>query len=119
MPPIPTIVEPEPVSVPPPLSKSQSASGNSKKSFRAAGLETGSHLHKRVFVGPLPEKAVPLPDAAPGKGKKKKRRLRLGSSDDEEDGHISRIIREHAFAFFIQEGGNEEDWEETREQSVR
>ncbi|KAJ6508926.1 Pleckstrin homology domain-containing protein [Mycena sanguinolenta] len=118
MPPIPTIVEPEPVSVPPPLAKSQSASGNSKKSFRAAGLETGSHLHKRVFVGPLPEKAVPLPDAAPGKGKKK-RRLRLGPADDEEDGHISRIIREHAFAFFIQEGGKEEDWEETREQSVR
>jgi hypothetical protein len=68
----------------------------------------------------MPEKVVPLADAASGKGKKKKRRIRLGSSDDDdEEGHISQIIREHAFAFFIQQGGNEEDWEETREQSVR
>ncbi|KAF8208836.1 hypothetical protein K438DRAFT_1917210 [Mycena galopus ATCC 62051] len=86
------------------------------KGDRLRGLENGGgHLHKRVFIGPMPEKVVPLADPAPGKGKKK-RRLHFG---DDEDGHISQIIREHAFAFFIQEGGNEEDWEETREQSVR
>ncbi|KAF7365311.1 hypothetical protein MVEN_00403100 [Mycena venus] len=67
----------------------------------------------------MPEKVVPLPEATPSKGKKKRRHL-LGSGDrDDEDAHISQIIKEHAFAFFIQQGGNEEDWEETREQSVR
>ncbi|KAJ7254353.1 Pleckstrin homology domain-containing protein [Mycena haematopus] len=118
---IPSIVEPERIAVPPPLSKSQSASGNSNRSSRSrvGGFENGGHLHKRVFVGPMPEKIVALSDSAARKSKK--RRLRLGSSnDDDEDGHLSRIIsREHAFAFFIQQGGNEEDWEEAREQSVR
>lgn len=106
MPPMmPTIVEP----TPPPLSKSLSA-----RSSGTRGLENG-HAHKRVFIGPMPEKVVAQADTAKGK---KRRKLRIGSTDDDDE-NISHIIKEHAFAFFIQQGGNEEDWEETREQSVR
>ncbi|KAJ6584842.1 Pleckstrin homology domain-containing protein [Mycena capillaripes] len=109
---IPTIVEPAPD--PPPLVKS--TSGTSSKRSKSKAAQENGHAHKRVFIGPMPEKAVPL-DSAPGKGKK--RRFRLGSTDDEDEDDISHVIKEHAFAFFIQQGGNEEDWEETREQSVR
>lgn len=62
----------------------------------------------------MPEKVV----ATQSDAAKKKRRFRIGSVDDSED-DISQVIKEHAFAFFIQQGGNEEDWEETREQGVR
>ncbi|KAK7048271.1 hypothetical protein R3P38DRAFT_2605963 [Favolaschia claudopus] len=118
--PIPTILEPESIPVPPPLSKSKSASGTSRKSARSkAGLESGGHSHKRVFVGPLPEKVIPLPDSSSTKGKKKRRLHLLNIDNSDEDGIISRIIRDHAFEFFLQEGGKEEDWEESREQSVR
>ncbi|CAK5280363.1 unnamed protein product [Mycena citricolor] len=50
---------------------------------------------------------------------KKRRRFRFpGTSPDQEDS-VTKVIREHAFSFFIQHGGNEEDWEESREQTVR
>ncbi|KAJ7644051.1 Pleckstrin homology domain-containing protein [Roridomyces roridus] len=56
--------------------------------------------HKRVFIGPLPDKLV---DAdIPSKA----------------DDNLAHLFKEHAFAFFINQGGHEEDWEESREQSV-
>jgi hypothetical protein len=102
---IPTIVEP----TPPALSKSFS-------SISKLPNNSDGHVYRRVFIGPMPEKVVVTKssDAA----KRKKRRFRVGSVDDDDE-HVSHLIREHAFAFFIQQGGNEEDWEETREQSVR
>ncbi|KAJ7645455.1 Pleckstrin homology domain-containing protein [Mycena polygramma] len=113
--PIPTIVEPSP---PPLTSCPTGASGASSKRSSKSKVPQDSHAHnKRRFIGPLPEKVVTLPESAPNKDKR--RRFRLGSTDDGDDGHISQVIKDHAFAFFIQEGGNEEDWEETQEQSVR
>ncbi|KAJ7505417.1 Pleckstrin homology domain-containing protein [Mycena galericulata] len=106
MPPvIPTIVEP----TPPPLTKSFSASSRTK------GAETG-HAHRRVFIGPMPEKVVTQADTA--RAKKSRFRIRSSSTDDGDE-DISQVIKDHAFAFFIQEGGNEDEWEETREQNVR
>ncbi|KAJ7758493.1 Pleckstrin homology domain-containing protein [Mycena maculata] len=102
---IPTILEP--TSDPPPLSNSLSASSRT-------GSSGSAHAHKRVFIGPMPEKVVSQVDPAKGK----KRRIRIGSSTDDGDENISQVIKEHAFAFFIQQGGNEEDWE-AREQNVR
>ncbi|KAJ7044004.1 Pleckstrin homology domain-containing protein [Mycena alexandri] len=112
-PPIPTIiVEPsDTLPVPPPLT--QSSSNRSKTASENAG---GQHAHRRMFIGPMPEKVVPMAD--PRQKDKKRRHFRVGSTDGDDDDDISKIIREHAFAFFIQEGGNEEDWGE-REQSVR
>ncbi|KAJ7175763.1 Pleckstrin homology domain-containing protein [Mycena filopes] len=110
-PPIPSIVvDSDPGPAPPPLTQSTST-----RSKPAADALDGQHVHRRVFIGPMPEKVVSLSDPPP----KKRRTFRVGSTDGDEDDNISRIIKEHAFAFFIQQGGNEEDWGETREQSVR
>ncbi|KAJ7696070.1 Pleckstrin homology domain-containing protein [Mycena rosella] len=106
---LPTIVEPTS-----PLSTRSFGAGSSKSKGAGAVAEHG-HAHRRVFIGPLPEKVVVTQSDA---ATRKKRRFRIGSVDDGDE-NISQIIKEHAFAFFIQQGGNEEDWEETREQSVR
>ncbi|KAJ6557386.1 Pleckstrin homology domain-containing protein [Mycena vulgaris] len=102
---------------PPPLSYSKSFGARSTTSSKSRGVENGGHAHRRVFIGPIPEKVV-ITQSDAANSKAKKRRFRLGSADGSDE-NISRVIREHAFAFFIQHGGNEEDWEETREQSVR
>ncbi|KAJ7069875.1 Pleckstrin homology domain-containing protein [Mycena amicta] len=72
-------------------------------------------LQKRIFVGPILEKQL---EAAVQKGKK--RLPRFGSADVG-DAHISQFIKDHAFAFFIQQGGTEEDWDEqgVREEMLR
>ncbi|KAJ7156013.1 Pleckstrin homology domain-containing protein [Mycena crocata] len=109
---IPLIIEPG-VAIPPPLSKSASLGASSKRSEASGGVGVEKeHVPRRVFVGPMPERVVGI------QAERKKRRFRVGSTDDGDE-NISRIIKDHAFAFFIQQGGHEEDWEETREQSVR
>ncbi|KAJ7212216.1 Pleckstrin homology domain-containing protein [Mycena pura] len=105
---LPSIIEPSPL----PLGQSGSASGNNLKAFKVAEHA----LHERIFVGPLQEKVVTQLDAV--QVKRKQRRFRIGSVDEGE-GNIPQIIKDHAFAFFIQHGGNEEDWGDTNEQSVR
>ncbi|KAJ7784673.1 Pleckstrin homology domain-containing protein [Mycena metata] len=103
-PPIPTIVvEPaDTLPIPPPLTQSSTS-----RSKAASENAAGPHAHRRVFIGPMPEKVVPM---NPAPKDKKRRHFRAGSTDGDDDDNISKIIREHAFAFFIQEGGNEEDW---------
>lgn len=40
------------------------------------------------------------------------------SEDDASDASVARVIKDHAFNFFIKQGGKEEDWGENEEQSV-
>ncbi|KAJ7459760.1 Pleckstrin homology domain-containing protein [Mycena latifolia] len=119
---LPTIVEPAPAPPLSPTGRSFTAGSSNSKSRGAAAEVQHGHVHSRVFIGPMPEKVVATQSDAAAKRKKRRGRFRerigLGAGDDDDE-NISRVIREHAFAFFIQQGGNEEDWEETREQSVR
>ncbi|KAF7299192.1 hypothetical protein MIND_00867900 [Mycena indigotica] len=103
---IPTIVEP-----PATLTRFPSATTQHSVS-RSFNLEHGHPLQKRMFVGPILEKQL---EAVTGQSKGKKRLLaRLGSVDDG-DATISEFVKDHAFAFFLQEGGQEEDWENNEE----
>ena len=74
------------------------------------------HIHRRFFIGPMPEKALaePLGDR---KGKKKANLT--ASTEEYEEAKLHRIINENAFAFFLRHGGREEDWNEDQERSVR
>ncbi|KAJ7288432.1 Pleckstrin homology domain-containing protein [Mycena rebaudengoi] len=93
---------------PPPLSTSVSSDSRRSKPV------TDGHIHRRIFVGPLPEKAIDFDQQ-----KRKKRLFQRAASVDDDEEHISRIISENAFLFFLEHGGNEEDWGESQEQSVR
>ncbi|KAF7291599.1 hypothetical protein HMN09_01251000 [Mycena chlorophos] len=107
---IPTIVEPPPL-----VQSTSSTSRRSSAHSLNPEYAAGHPLHKRIFVGPLLEKEL----EAVANPKGKKRLLpRIGSAD-EGDANISQFVKDHALAFFIQQGGNEEDWEEANEESVR
>ncbi len=63
--------------------------------------EEDYHVHRRWFIGPMPEKvAIPIEDATHKRD-------------------IGHFVKEHALSFFLQEGGKLEDWGETEELSTR
>ncbi|KAF7314273.1 hypothetical protein MKEN_00899900 [Mycena kentingensis (nom. inval.)] len=66
-------------------------------------------LHRRFFVGPILDKTL---EQLETKTSKRHRH------SDEPDANIAKFVRDHAFAFFVQSGGDEEDWED-KEEGVR
>lgn len=78
-------------------------------------LPSDEHIHRRVFIGPMPEKVV-LNTEAQALKHKKRGLFRIGSAPEEDDMHI---IKENAFKFFVHTGGRLEDWGEDQEQSTR
>lgn len=78
-------------------------------------------VHRRFFIGPMPEKVISQTEAQVFKKKKRgwfNRSTQLpGDGDGQDD--LSSIIQEHAFQFFLREGGNEEDWEDRAAENVR
>ncbi|KAL0580133.1 hypothetical protein V5O48_001909 [Marasmius crinis-equi] len=95
-----------------------SASVASSSALKAEARHHDEHLHRRCFIGPMPEKVLPNP-LSDKKGKKRARTLRECDECDEEESHLSHIIKENAFAFFLHQGGREEDWGEDEERSAR
>jgi len=73
---------------------------------------------RRIFIGPMPERII-----AQTENQRKRNKLTLGSvfslsldgadkanhTGDKSD-EIARLLKEHAFTFFVHEGGNAEDW---------
>ncbi|KIK69609.1 hypothetical protein GYMLUDRAFT_151680 [Collybiopsis luxurians FD-317 M1] len=79
------------------------------------------HGHRRIFVGPMPQKVLPIPEELKKRNKRKHIFPGIHSSDSEDE-QIRRIINHYARSFFLQEsGGREEDsnWGENEEQSTR
>ncbi|KZP33529.1 hypothetical protein FIBSPDRAFT_309095 [Athelia psychrophila] len=84
-------------------------------------------IHRRFFLGPMPEKVVSRTEAEVHR--KKKKRLGWlqransapGIDDDSTDNgsRLSAAIQAHAFEFFLRQGGREEDWEEEQESTRR
>lgn len=103
------------------LSAPSASEGNRKPNGNATGNEHAHAQQKRVFIGPMPERVVAQASDSPATGKAKRRRFLQSSSTENEDDDdiLSRLMRDHAFAFFIKQGGQEEEWGEGREQSVR
>lgn len=76
--------------------------------------------HRRFFLGPMPDKILSKTEAQVKK--KKKRGWFTRSAPEGKDAHnvsLSAIIQDHAFEFFLREGGHEEDWGEHQERSMR
>lgn len=91
----------------------------------ALKVETVNHQHRRrrVFVGPMPEHVLAASGTPLGKPPPKKRGLlglynRISSPSDGDD-ELKDVIGEHAFQFFLEHGGREEDWGEQEDQDVR
>jgi hypothetical protein len=76
-----------------------------------------SHGHhcRRFFIGPLPEKVVSLTEAVLRKSSKRSFSSSTANGHYDEDENVSQIVKEHAFTFFICEGGKAEDWGEHEE----
>lgn len=75
------------------------------------------HSQRRFFIGPMPEKVI-SDTAEVQLGKKKKGRWFHSNTEEEEEEVVSRTIKNHAFTFFLSEGGNIEDWGEEQERGI-
>ncbi|KAF5382546.1 hypothetical protein D9615_002957 [Tricholomella constricta] len=73
--------------------------------------------HRRVFVGPMPERVISQTEAHIQKKKEKRGIFRSVSANEPWD-DIPEIIKQNAFSFFIREGGRPEDWGEDEERTV-
>jgi hypothetical protein len=102
----------------------------SSPSYLQAAAAHGSRsndkpMHRRVFIGPMPEKVLSQTEAQVRKnlqGRKQPwhHRSRASLNGDEADhDSLSGVIQDHAFQFFLSQGGKEEDWGENEEESVR
>ncbi len=79
-------------------------------------ISAAIHLHRRIFIGPLPERVVSQTEAHAHKHHHKNiflGRTRGNNSDSQTD--VSQIIKDHALHFFVREGGRAEDWDSERE----
>lgn len=81
---------------------------------------------RRVFIGPMPEKVITQTEAT----QHKRTQLTIGSvfslsqqqpddiyNADKIEG-VTRLLREHAFHFFLHEGGRPEDWDEEGQEHI-
>lgn len=78
-------------------------------------------IHRRFFIGPMPEKVISQTEAQVRKKKKRgwfNRSTQLPEGGDDQD-NLSNIIQENAFQFFLREGGNEEDWGDNTAKGIR
>lgn len=79
-------------------------------------------MHRRFFIGPMPEKVLAQTEAQVRKKKKRgwfHRSCAPSNGDEADHDSLSNIIQEHAFQFFISQGGNEEDWGAHEAESIR
>lgn len=75
------------------------------------------NLHRRIFVGPMPEKVVSHTDAQVRVRRQKTSLFHRANSADVGD-DVSQVIKENAFSFFLHQGGQVEHWDEDEEQST-
>jgi hypothetical protein len=78
------------------------------------GVPNDEHIHRRVFIGLMPEKVVSHTEAQALK-LKKRGLFRISTAQEEDD---MEIIKKNAFNFFVHTGGQPEDWGEDQEQSI-
>jgi hypothetical protein len=83
-------------------------------------------VQRRIFIGPMPEKVIAQTEAT----QHKRTQLNIGSvfsltQEQPDNTHnvdkieeVSRLVKEHAFHFFLHEGGKAEDWDEEEEQHI-
>lgn len=67
-----------------------------------AGSPHHAHNHRRIFIGPLPEKVVTQQEQLQSRA----------------NSFVTEAIKHNAFHLFISRGGRQEDWRETDEQNI-
>lgn len=79
-------------------------------------LSSNDVAHRRIFIGPMPEKVIAHTEA---QGKRTKLTIEsvFSLSLDKDNTHnpdkreeVSRVLKDNAFRFFLHEGGKAEDW---------
>ncbi|KIY67116.1 hypothetical protein CYLTODRAFT_397691 [Cylindrobasidium torrendii FP15055 ss-10] len=86
----------------PPARTLSGLSGRSYSSSELKQVQEEYHVHRRWFIGPMPEKVV-LPNQEEITRRQK----------------IAALAKQHALSFFLDRGGNLEDWTDDKERSVR
>ncbi|KAF9454744.1 hypothetical protein P691DRAFT_716543 [Macrolepiota fuliginosa MF-IS2] len=82
------------------------------------GTPAAIHLRQRVFIGPMPERVVSQTEAHAHQHHHKGIFLgRMSTQEANSDSctDVSQIIKDHAFHFFMREGGRVEDWDDEQE----
>ena len=78
---------------------------------------------RRIFVGPMPERVISHGESQTNQKKK----LTLGSvfsltqepaSGGDKTEEVTRLVKAHAFRFFLHEGGDKADWDSLQEEST-
>ena len=90
----------------------------------SSGTKTQPHKHRRRFIGPMPESVLVSEVPANRQSQKKRRWFSSGSgayatSQEDEDQCLAHVIKVHAYDFFKNHGGKDEDWGDEEEISVR
>ncbi|KAK0201660.1 hypothetical protein DFS33DRAFT_1349082 [Desarmillaria ectypa] len=85
--------------------KKRSISHSAVGSSTSQAIQTSEdvHVHRRVFIGAMPEKLV--------SGK--------AAMDQDEERDLSQLVKNTAYRFFLLGGGNPDEWGESSESSVR
>lgn len=72
----------------------------------------GDHCpYRKFFIGPMPEKMFSVADDVG--------ETTLDQGDDAEDSTLSRVMDNHAFHFFVHQGGKLEDWNDDTRADIR
>ena len=81
--------------------------------------------HRRIFIGPMPEKVIAHTEAAQGKRTKLTIESVFSLSLDKNNAHnpdkreeVSRVLKDNAFRFFLHKGGKAEDWGSDEEEGT-
>jgi hypothetical protein len=84
---------------------------------------SGRHTLPRIFIGPLPERALSNAQHSIAKRVKRPQRLfgfkQSRPTPTENDEPVEELINHYAYAFHLKLGGSEGDWNEERENSVK
>ncbi|KAF5369386.1 hypothetical protein D9758_002548 [Tetrapyrgos nigripes] len=103
--------------MPPPFRSQPSSSTVPTTSSQITNEGAGpSHILKRFFLGPMPDSVL---QREARQTAKRKSRLFPFSNDSSDSDEVSRVMKNYALRFFLNEGGREEEWGEQEEQGAR
>ena len=79
------------------------------------GTSAAIHFHRRIFIGPMPEKLISQTEAHVHRHHHRGIFLGRVWTQESASNGVSQIIKDDAFHHFMSEGGREEDWGEAEE----
>ncbi|KAF9013461.1 Pleckstrin homology domain-containing protein [Cyathus striatus] len=79
-----------------------------------------THVIRRIFIGPMPEKILTYTEQQAPKHKAASSIISShhGGQEDDMDTKMKHIFKDHAYRFFLKQGGRPQDWGEEEERST-